>query len=565
MGVSIAALKLNAQPAERDPMIPPTCSHLPCAALLAVALAVWATGCGGGEAVNKTRAKAPPNAAGAEIAYNQACYSLGATHAQSVRAGRYRPVTLRVQAWPAKDATVRAGQTLPEAGLTAALSDGRLRSVFVLGRGGVGKSELARMVQASVCGSARVVRLALAWDVVPTMKSAPEAANLILNGAAKRMKLVGADPKAAIDKAMAGRPWLLLLDGLDEVALSQRPRLLRDIKTSLAAMADMRLVVLARPPVFRDAYGLQGLQARVEVPPLPCAEVQRILRGGGPGDDRATALRKFVARYELDRKSGTGAACVFPHLSTWRDLAVVRSLARVHTEAKLAARAGGRLQRNRAGIYQAYLDTLLLDDLVGQDIGPAEALELVDAMIDAGSIRPDSRTVSLTLPECLARVGKGGEAARRARCQALLQSTLFTQVSGEQAWYFANQSIADLFLARRLDRQLTGKGAAGCAQVIAGDSLDECNEIAGFFLGLPRGRQCALEVADRLCERAVPGRLNLLLDFGLPDGVDRARLLHAARQRAGASGIKACARKELDKLWQALPEATRHEATRPKP
>ncbi len=526
-------------------------------------LALGLVACGGSEVAVRT--PAPVNPAMAEVAYNQICYSLGAKHAQSVKSGRYRPATLNVHNWPASDATIRAGQSLPEAAFTSALADGRLRSALVLGRGGVGKSELARMVEASVCGSLRVVRLSLIWDVVPRAKTAPPAGNVVLLSAAAEMKLAGKDAKAAIDGAMAGRPWLLLLDGLDEVSLGARPRTLRDIQAAVAAMPHMRLVVLSRPPVFRDGYGLTGMQAKVEVPRLPCVEVERVLAGGGPGDDRATALRKFVGLYKLDRKVGAGAACVYPHLSTWRDLAVVRSLSHVHSDAKLAARTGSQLQRNRAGIYRAYLETLLLDDLVRQDIGPVEAMGLVDDMIDAGKIEPDSRAVSLTLKSCLASVGQGDDGVRRWRCKALLQSALFSPMKGKQAWHFANQSIADFFLARRLDRQMAAKGPAGCAAIAVDQSLDECNEIAGFFLGLPRGRQCALDVANHLCERAVPERLTMLLELGLPEGKERAKLLYAARVRAKAAGVKPCARQELERLWLALPKTLRDQAAPNKP
>ena len=148
------------------------------------------------------RAPAPVNPAQVEVAYNQACYSMGAAHAQSVKAGRYRPVTLKVHSWPSSDAKVRAGQSITEAAFTSALADGRLRSALVLGRGGVGKSELSRMVEASICGNARVVRLGLAWDVVPALKSAPAGANIILDRAAAMMKFKGKDAKTAIDT-----PW----------------------------------------------------------------------------------------------------------------------------------------------------------------------------------------------------------------------------------------------------------------------------------------------------------------------------------------------------------------------
>ena len=111
---------------------------------------------------------------------------------------------------------------------------------------------------------------------------------------------------------------------------------------------------------------------------------------------------------------------------------------------------------------------------------------------------------------------------------------------------------------------MAGKGPAGCAAVATGAALDECNEIAGFFLGLPRGRQCALEVANHLCERAVKERLAMLLKLGLPGGKDRAKLLFEARARAKGGKVKACAIKELDRLWRALPEGLRLEAARPK-
>ena len=518
------------------------------------------------------RSSAPPGGAGvnAEGAYNQACYSMAAAHQQDVKAGRHRPGNLIAIRWPGRDKTVRGGQSLPEVAVAGALADGRVRSALVLGAGGTGKSELARMIEAIACGKLRVVRLSLPWRVVPMLARATPAENIIMRAVAAEMKAAGtkaagADPKAAVNAAMAGRPWLAVLDGLDEVALHQRPRLLRDIEDARKSMADMRLAVLARPPVFRDDYGMSGLEAVVELPALPCAEAERVLAGAGPDDVKAKALRGFVARFELDRKQDLAGQCVYPHMSSWRDLAVIRSLARVYTDPKLASRTGAALQRNRAGIYHAYLKTLLLDDLVGQDFGPDQALQLVDAMVDDGAIRPDARTVALTLPDCLSHVGADDDSLKRARCQALLQSTLFVRLAGKNSWHFANQSIADLFLARRLDRKIAAKGPTECAAATAGPALDASNEIAGFLLGLPRGRRCAPEVLDRLCDRAESARLQLLTELSLPGGMDRAKLLLAARKRVDSGAFKPCVAAELRRLWQALPAPLRAEASRIKP
>lgn len=533
----------------------PTPLH--CAPLLfAILLA-----CGAPQPVDRPDAPAGP--AAADIAYNQTCYSLTAKHQQSVKAGRYRPTTLKVSRWPGS--AVAARKELPEAEVADALADGKVRSMLVLGRGGTGKSELARMIEAHVCGKVRVVRLSLPWRVVPMQGSVDAATNVILTAIATELRVSTKNPKAAVDQAMAGRHWVALLDGLDEVALSHRPRILRDIEHTRKQMPDMRLAVLARPPVLNDAYGLKGMDAAVEMLALPCAEVELALAGGGAGDDRAKALRAFVARYELDTKLLSAQRCVYPHMASWRDLAVLRSLARVHSEARLAERTGARLQRDRTGIYLAYLKTLLRDDLVGQDFGPDDALDLVDGMVAAGRIGVDARSVALTLDECLGHVGAADAKVQRGRCQALLQSALFVRPEGKGAWQFANESIADLFLARRLDRKMAARGPSACAAVTAGNALDSCNEIAGFLLGLPRGRQCAPEVLERLCDKADMSRLQLLLEVNLPGGKDRASLLFAARKRVKAGGFKPCVAAELNRLWEALPGPMRAEASQPKP
>jgi hypothetical protein len=473
-------------------------------------------------------------------AFTATCKPAIAKRAADIAAKSYVPVTLGVHAWPGRE----AGDTLswmPETEFAAALrqgpADGRsLRTTLVLARGGTGKSRLAESLYAQMCNEVPVFRIDLNLDIAG--KPAPEGVNPIAQQMVTQLGLSAAGgPEQALKLALGDRPFVVLLDSLDEVQLMQRQSVAMAIDELLMRLfPNGRAVVMSRPPVFNSNYGIGSVDARVEIPQLSCEESDTAVARIAGSPEALADVQAFVTRYQLGRKVTQGERCTYPHLATYRDIEVVIKLAK-NTKASAGSSDFKDFQNSRAQVYTYFASAQLLRDMQTIPLQPAEAIAVVDAMVAVKSPDKGERNLGFRVEDCINAGTMIEEMTRRhGVCERLLQSSVFKAQGTSNEFHFANQSLGDLFLARWAANALMPAGKDGkpaakadCGQVAAKSSLMESNEVAGFLLGQPAGQQCAIEIAATMCKGGGhPDHLYQQFEQGLPDGAPRVTLLEQA-------------------------------------
>ena len=490
-----------------------------------------------------------------------ACIELARQRAQEVANKRFLPPQLLIHRWPdaAKASAVGSTATptatptatspaklVDEAQLVTRLLAGHARGTLVLARGGSGKSKLAWSLEAQICGRMPVARVDLQWDL--EAGEGPAAGdNAVLAAIQRTLHLSGTAPQA-LKTALHGRGLMLLLDSLDEIPLDKRASVVKAINDAMTMLPRMRVVVFTRPPVFHGNYGLAHVEALVELPELSCARARELQVSMLPSAQVREAFTAFTQRYGLDRQFTTpDGRCYYPHLSTYRDFFVIKRIA--ESRAKVASGNAGLLS-SRAQIYAFYLSVLLVKDLLGVAVLPAQALVTVDRMVAAQRPTAAQRNLKFTLADCLTALPVADEQARRSACERLLQSSLFAHAPQQTSFKLSNQSLADLFMARHTAALIAKDG---CVVVQQRAALFESNEVAGFLAGLPEGQRCVVDLTQQLCRSGGFAHHNFAqLDQGLPAGSARISLLRSALERLPKRAEPdLCVAATLDRLQKA--------------
>lgn len=467
-----------------------------------------------------------------------ACKSLLSQRAKEVASKRYLPNELLIHRWPTQTGAAAKGPTLvDEAALTQRVLSAKARGTLIIARGGTGKSKLAWSLEAQLCGQIPVVRVDLQWDVKPPQ----HGENPVLTAALHAVHGRSADPAAALQRALGNKPWLLLLDSLDEVPLDRRKRLVAHVNAAMKRFPTLRTVVFTRPPVFTGNYGLQHAEALVELPQLSCARTDDARARLIQSDSARATFNAFTKRYGLDRKAvGAADRCYYPHLSTYRDFFVVKRISQAGTQ--------GAQLASRAHVYGFYLTVLLVKDLQGVGVLPKDALTTIDRMVQAQRPTPATRNLRFALPDCEASLPVADAAKKRGACERLMQSSLFTADTKPGTFRLRNQSLADLFFARHT-AALVAKD--GCDVVQRRSALFESNEVAGFFVGLAEGQRCLAQLTQTLCAHGGFAQHNYeQLDQGLPGGAKRLAVIRQA-QAAKGQEPDLCVTALLDRLHKA--------------
>jgi hypothetical protein len=481
----------------------------------------------------------------------------------------YVPVDLAVHQWPVGDTGAISGAFLGETEFAGALvqqpQEGSrpLRSVLILARGGTGKSKLAWSLEAQMCNRAPVFKVDLNTDVAAHAAEVPEPQNGIAWHLAR--KLIGQvvpDPDAVLQEKLDGRPWIVLLDSLDEVPLLQRTQLAGWIDGLVKRHAHARAVVFTRPPVFTSNYGLTTVDGKVEIPPLVCDDTDAALKREMPEQRDYDFFKDFTARYGLDRKVTLFDRCTYPHMATYRDLQVVVRLVRNHLYDKENPELR-EFQSSRQQVYSYFATAQLIKDMQGLAT-PVEVLALIDRIVASFNLQGGERNLAITLPRCVAATARndsdkgaaaGSDPAKaQPMCERLLQSALFKQDDDKTTWHFTNQTVGDLFLSRWLAAEIAKDGGTDCAGLTARADLLESSEVAGFLVGQPAGQQCLLAIGQELCRRAGFARGVLeQLDQGLPSGPTRSRLLIQLQRDVEKAPNDLCLSSLLEGLMKTVP------------
>ena len=523
-------------------------------AVLGAALIISAIGCGAPEP-----APEPPGPFAAGGKYANRCLALNTEQRLAVRENKYIPAELLIHRWPktpGKPAGAPTGlyQSISEERFVELLRSKGSRIALLIARGGTGKSKLAWSVEAQICAVTPTFRVDLQWEVARTMAAAAPGENPLLRVIASRLGASAKeDAQRTVASAIGKGSMLLLLDSLDEVSLEERPKVVAHINAAIAGNPGLNAVVLTRPPVYTGNYGLEPIDALVELPMLSCERTAMVRKRLLPKAETA-GFDTFASRYALDRKVITPRGrCYYPHLATFRDFFVVRKLAKSHATPDAAGMVKS-FESNRSQLYEFYLRVSLVKDLQGIGLVAEDAMKTVDKMLATRNPGAGERNIDFHADDCLAATTAVPQEKRKAVCERLLQSSLFERASQTGRWRLKNQSIYDLFLARWTHAQMAAKPkGAACKVITERSDLFESNEVAGFLVGLHWGRKCLVDITNQLCKRGGYAQHNFeQLDQGLPTGKARMQLIDDAQN--GIEGLlepHLCVGATLDRLYKA--------------
>ncbi len=479
------------------------------------------------------------------------CRKQFAAHERDVKELTYLPPALQTLRWALPGAD--ADGLISEATLVQALRGGQIKFAHVQARGGIGKTELAKALVAQTCGQVPAFRVDLREIYGPTAPALAAGSNGIAVDVAKQLQL-----SAGQTLATAGLDRLLLaIDHVEEVT-DRRAQALADLGELRKEHPAWQVVVMGRPSIDLPFYGLQGLDAVLELPPLDCGRANSSLVR--LSDDAAERHRVdgFVKTWHLDHQSMNGQQCYYPYLATYRDIQVVQRLAKTFNP---DTEMGG-LQANLSQVHETILAERLIKELEDLKMTGEQVLAAVDAMVALGAYQDGEWNLTFTLDRCLK--GQGADAARgRVVCEKLFQSVLFDHIAGTgeakpdaaqgpalkaAEWKFAHQDIADLFVARWLEGQLQ-KTPKACTAVDQQVDMIAGKTIAGYLVGRPGGVRCLGPIAKAVCKDGGFQKSRVGLFYkGLPLGAQRSEWVKQAKDWLQANGNDACALQYLNAM-----------------
>jgi len=477
-----------------------------------------------------------------KVMYLDHCREREASQKDDEANARYLPAELDVRSWRGSPTAYGAAR-LPESAVMDALKKGRIRSVLVEARSGLGKTKLLESIHAHLCDRVPVFVLDLKSTLLPGLKVRLEGENAVFNEIARSVGL-DENPRdlQRLNTQLAKNPWVLLLDGVDEISVDQRDVVVREITSFLNTYKKKgRVVVFSRPPVYRDLYGFGDFEARLEIAPLTCTRSdERVLARAGGDTAKMDSFFKLAEQFGLSRKRDVDGRCIYPHMASYRDVNVV---------VDLAARARFDPQSGLIPTSFAATRTAIYADEVGErlaklrreaSVSAEEAMEIVDEVV--AGLDPSSATRSLTLKrsECERGLNRHGVGRARRLCESLFQSKLFVRAGETFTWTLDNQSLTDFFVARWIEARLAVR-EDGCAGIKDLAAAFESSEVASFLVGMPHGEACASEIIVTLCQRGAPEAVTSgLLDQGLPAGPSRKGAADRAVMNANEDAVGRC-------------------------
>ncbi len=492
---------------------------LPAAAWAFVALVLLLAGCG---PKSLQEFVAQPT-----VGYAPKCAEKTAAQKKAVDELRYFPNTLHVKRWP-KELPGGKEATLTDEELVRRMVKGEVKHLLVSARGGVGKSTLARAIEAMACGQALVFRIDLNADVAARLAAGGEG-NAVLAAIERQVGVDrDVDRRQSFRELFAAAQTWLLFDAIEEVPLADRPKVVAQISALSQQLPNARWAVFARPAVFEKDYGLAGIDGEVALPTLECSQAKSVLRWNAPDKDHQARADNFVRTYRLDKQTTRRDRCTFPYMAAYRDLEVVARMAEKF-EPKDDAEG---LSATLAEVHETIVGERLRKELAALNWSPAQILQAIDGMVRVDGRDDGSWNLVFTVPRCLEATAKlaEGEVARKYVCEKMLQSALFDRIEGAEEWRFDHQSVADLFLARWLDREIT-RFQGDCEVVDKHAGWIGQRDIAGYRVGQPAGRRCLPQVAAVMCaahEETFERGLGDLLYKGLPMTAERRTLVSDA-------------------------------------
>jgi len=333
-----------------------------------------------------------------ELPYHKVCVDRAKDFKHRVDELQYNRNKLNVYRWTK---TLPGGKyaTLQEEDFVDALAAGEARFVLVSARGGVGKSTLAKAIEAQACGRLPTFRIDLRADVAGHLEDAKDVGNLVLGAIEHQLHIDrNVDQRDGFREWLKKGSFLLLLDSLDEVPIDVRAKVVEHIHGVRKAFAKTaQIVVFARPAVFSANYGLKGMDAHVALPELSCGRTRATLDWTTEDDAERARLKKFITVYALDEQNKKHGNCHLPYMSTYRDIQVAQRMARKFNP---KSEMGG-LEANLATVHERIVAERLKKELSFLQWDQATALSAIDKVVRVHGRDDGEWNLEFTVKRCI--------------------------------------------------------------------------------------------------------------------------------------------------------------------
>ncbi len=417
------------------------------------------------------------------------CYATTRARAAAVADGSHQPFAL-----------LRSGDAAPVPWTEQQAAEHLLAAkpgaeTWVIARGGSGKSKLAWSLDALTCGQRLTFRIDVGLDLRAKLElataSQPALARALLEQLGKR---AGEDPAGQLRDELGDTPWLLLLDGTDELTQSERRRLTAELEWLEKAEFNQHIVRFERPGMV-DVKPQRQPDLVLTLPDLTCAEADAVLARRFAEPTALAAARTWLTAHKLDRKRA-GEACRYVHMSTHRDAEMLADLAE-----DARATAG-----DAAGLDDLPLDpvrselyaTWLAHRLHGITSTTDGALAWLDRIAAQGVIDKREPDLRLSVNRCEGVAAPGGGDAGGV-CRRLMLSPVVRKGEASGTATLANRTLMDLLLARWLVHSQND-----CALLTSATGEMASLEVAAMVASLPDGRRCLNPLVAAICSRGIP-------------------------------------------------------------
>jgi hypothetical protein len=474
-----------------------------------------------------------------ERPYQSTCLKQAADLNQAVASRRYLQPMFHAHTWTTEPAP-NGDQRIHENAVLKALRDGRVKTLFVQARGGIGKTEFSKALRAAECE--QVPTFLLDFKDIAKAGGTEQA---IINLIATQLQAAPGDDFKLLQNFLGKERFILVVDALDEVTPAQRTPVLQAIRGFRAQMPAAQLVLLGRPAVHEPYYGLTEMDALLELDPLDCTRAMSALGLYVKDIDESKRVSAFIKSWGLDKEGRSGDRCYHPFLSTYRDLQAVTRMAEKFDPKQDEM---GGIQFSTSQVHETILAERVKKELGELGMVPEDMFGAVDKILNKDGFEDGEWNLAFTIKRCLDAQPGGDSSRNRQLCEELFQSVLFERIGGNMGalsaaeWKFGNQGQADLFTARWLDSEL-GKAGDNCAMLDAHSVMfDGSKEVAGYLVGRPHGGKCVAKVAQLLCKAKPDQKKNHVRQIyrGLPPGDARRPLVSAAKEAAAKSTPDGC-------------------------
>jgi hypothetical protein len=401
---------------------------------------------------------------------------------------------------------------------------------WVIARGGMGKSHLARSLEALTCAKRMTFRIDVGLDLRPKLELATPTQPAIARVLLAQMGIrPGEDPATQLHDELQESPWLLLLDGTDELTQSERRKLENELDWLAGDEFGQHIVRFERPGMV-DTKPAKPPATVLYLPELTCTEVDaELVRRFPIAADRIT-VQKWLTAHRLDRKRPTKPGdpadrCQYVHMSTHRDVETLADLAQdALTETPGETRLDDLpMDPVRTDLYA----TWLFHRLRGMATTAEGALTWLDRIAAQGVMATREPDLALSVNRCEGVSAPGGIEPGPV-CRKLMQSAVVRKGELSGVTTLAHRTLMDLLFARWQVR-----AQPDCALLNSAVSELGSLEITAMVASLPEGRRCLNPIVAAVCSRgiAVPD-IVAFVDEAVPVGVRDPAFFAIATERA---------------------------------